>query len=148
MALMSSWVKDCTVRVGRLSRDVWSMQIVGVVDLMTKRHAPHRPRPSPARHSLALVKHSRQQLSYHTLSHVVSFLFVIKNHAFFSSCSICAVFPLICQSFHCFVPYLFDSPTSFVFSAAIPAWTIHFSAFPIPRSNFETTRVLNISIPH
>lgn len=83
------------------------------------------------------MKHSRQQLSY-TLP---CCFFLICNQQ-----------PRIFSQVVAFVPFIYlyvspfitscslGSPTSFVFSAAIPTWTILFFAFPIPRSNFETTR--------
>jgi hypothetical protein len=46
----------------------------------------------------------------------------------------------------CYLPVQLTN--AFVFSAAILTWTIQFFAFPIPRSNFETARDLDIPIPH
>lgn len=119
--------------------------------LMTKR--PAGPNLAVRRHRLITgitsVTVATLDSNSHTLSHVVSFLFVINNHAFFSSCSICLVFLLISQFFHYLLFLTRPAHQRLLFSQLQsplgPSNSLHLH--PIPPSDFKTTRDLNISIP-
>ena len=114
---------------------------------MTKRpwHLALIPTPL-TRHSL--IASRVDSSNPRTLSHVISFLFVINNHAF-SSCSICVSFLLISQPFHCLLFLTRSTHQRLLFSQLQSPLDhpILCICIPHPRSIFETTRYLNIPFP-